>query len=112
MKQLRMGVVGLGVGASAVLPTMAAMPEIELVAGADVDPAMRAGFLERSPGRASTTTSPNRRREADGGHARPKSSPPKPAAGSSIGRCEITLERQVAMAPAYDAELDLAGAAT
>lgn len=50
MRPLRMGVVGFGVGASAVLPTMAAVPEIELVGGADRDPALRAGFLERYPG--------------------------------------------------------------
>ncbi len=46
-----MGVIGLGQGAACVLPTMAALPEIELVAGADPNPHMRAGFTERFPGR-------------------------------------------------------------
>jgi phthalate 4,5-cis-dihydrodiol dehydrogenase len=45
-----MGVVGFGVGASAVLPTMNAIPEIDLVGGADLDPELRAGFLKRYPG--------------------------------------------------------------
>lgn len=46
---LRMGMVGLGQGAAGTLPTIAAMPEIELVAGADLDPAMRDGFLTSYP---------------------------------------------------------------
>jgi phthalate 4,5-cis-dihydrodiol dehydrogenase len=50
MRPVKMGIVGFGVGASAVLPTMVAVPEIELVAGADRDPALRAAFLERYPG--------------------------------------------------------------
>jgi phthalate 4,5-cis-dihydrodiol dehydrogenase len=45
-----MGSIGLGQGAGGVLPTMAAMPEIQLVAGADINPQMRAGFEERFPG--------------------------------------------------------------
>jgi phthalate 4,5-cis-dihydrodiol dehydrogenase len=49
MRPLKMGVVGFGVGASAVLPTMIAIPEIELVAGADHDPALRAAFRTRYP---------------------------------------------------------------
>jgi len=47
---LKMGVIGLGQGAACVLPTMAALPEIDLVAGCDVNPLMRAGFAERFPG--------------------------------------------------------------
>jgi phthalate 4,5-cis-dihydrodiol dehydrogenase len=46
-----MGVAGVGQGAAGVLPTMEALPEIELVAAADKNPRMRAGFLERFPGR-------------------------------------------------------------
>jgi phthalate 4,5-cis-dihydrodiol dehydrogenase len=45
-----MGVAGLGQGAAGMIPSMAVMPEIELVAGADINPAMRAGFAERFPG--------------------------------------------------------------
>ncbi len=45
-----MGMAGLGQGAAATLPAMVAMPEIELVAGADHDPAMRDGFVRRYPG--------------------------------------------------------------
>jgi phthalate 4,5-cis-dihydrodiol dehydrogenase len=45
-----MGVIGLGQGAAAVLPTLEALPEIELVAGADVNPRMRDGFTTRFAG--------------------------------------------------------------
>lgn len=45
-----MGVAGLGQGAAGMIPSMRAMPEIDLVAGADLNPLMRAGFLERFPG--------------------------------------------------------------
>jgi phthalate 4,5-cis-dihydrodiol dehydrogenase len=45
-----MAVAGLGQGAGGVMPSMAAMPEIALVAGADINPRMRAGFEERYPG--------------------------------------------------------------
>lgn len=45
-----MAVAGLGQGAGGVMPTMQALPEIELVAGADINPRMRAGFEERYPG--------------------------------------------------------------
>lgn len=41
---------GLGQGAAGTLPSMAAMPELELVAGADLNPTMRAGFEARYPG--------------------------------------------------------------
>jgi phthalate 4,5-cis-dihydrodiol dehydrogenase len=50
IKPLKLGVIGLGQGAACVLPTMDALPEIELVAGADPNPQMRAGFTERYPG--------------------------------------------------------------
>jgi phthalate 4,5-cis-dihydrodiol dehydrogenase len=56
MNPLKMGVIGLGQGAACVLPTMAALPEIELVAGADVNPHMRDGFTERFPGRRTYDT--------------------------------------------------------
>ena len=36
-KRLKLGIVGIGVGASEILPAMEAAPEIELVAGADVN---------------------------------------------------------------------------
>lgn len=41
---------GLGQGAASTLPAIAAMPEYALVAGADVHPAMRAGFVAAYPG--------------------------------------------------------------
>lgn len=49
-RRLRMGAVGLGQGAAGVLPALASVPAIELVAGCDLNPLMRAGFLERYPG--------------------------------------------------------------
>ena len=49
MRTLRMGVAGIGQGAAAVIPTLEALPEIELVAGADFNPRMRASFTERYP---------------------------------------------------------------
>jgi phthalate 4,5-cis-dihydrodiol dehydrogenase len=49
-RPLRMGVVGLGQGAGGVMPSMAAMPEIDLIAGADLNPVMRRGFEERYAG--------------------------------------------------------------
>ncbi len=45
-----MAMIGLGQGAAGTLPSMTAMPEIELIAGADVNPAMREGFTTRYPG--------------------------------------------------------------
>jgi len=41
---------GLGQGAASTLPAVAAMPEYALVAGADRNPAMRAGFVATYPG--------------------------------------------------------------
>jgi phthalate 4,5-cis-dihydrodiol dehydrogenase len=49
MRALTMGMIGLGQGAAGTLPAMAAMPEIDLVAGADLNPAMRRGFSEHYP---------------------------------------------------------------
>jgi len=49
-RPLRMAVAGLGQGAGGVMPSMDAMPEIDLVAGADINPQMRKGFEERYPG--------------------------------------------------------------
>jgi phthalate 4,5-cis-dihydrodiol dehydrogenase len=40
---------GLGQGAASTFPAIAAMPEYALVAGADLNPAMRAGFLAAYP---------------------------------------------------------------
>jgi phthalate 4,5-cis-dihydrodiol dehydrogenase len=51
MPTLRMGILGLGQGAANVMPTMTTMEGIELAAGADVNPRMRAAFSERYPGR-------------------------------------------------------------
>ena len=50
MRQLRIGMAGLGQGAASTLPAIAVMPEYELVAGADLNPAMRAGFVATYPG--------------------------------------------------------------
>ena len=36
-RRLRLGVVGIGVGASEILPQMEAMPDIQLVAAADIN---------------------------------------------------------------------------
>jgi len=50
LRQLRIGVVGLGQGAAHALPTIYGLPETSLIAGADPNERMRAGFLERFPG--------------------------------------------------------------
>jgi phthalate 4,5-cis-dihydrodiol dehydrogenase len=50
-RALRLGVLGLGQGAAGMIPSMEAMPEIELVAGADINPVMRDGFRARFKGR-------------------------------------------------------------
>jgi phthalate 4,5-cis-dihydrodiol dehydrogenase len=46
-KKLKLGIVGIGVGASEILPAMESTPEIELAAGADVNPRVRKTFEER-----------------------------------------------------------------
>ena len=46
-RPLKLGIVGIGVGASEILPAMESMPEIELVAGADVNPRVLDTFHKR-----------------------------------------------------------------
>jgi phthalate 4,5-cis-dihydrodiol dehydrogenase len=50
VRQLKMGVVGLGQGAAHALPAMDALPETILVAGADPNERMREGFTKRFAG--------------------------------------------------------------
>ena len=50
MRPLKFAMIGLGQGAAGTVPALAQMPEIELVAGADLNPAMRKGFTDRYPG--------------------------------------------------------------
>jgi phthalate 4,5-cis-dihydrodiol dehydrogenase len=49
-RKLKIAMAGLGQGAAGTLPAMDAMPELDLVAGADLNPTMRAGFEARYPG--------------------------------------------------------------
>jgi phthalate 4,5-cis-dihydrodiol dehydrogenase len=46
---IRIGIIGIGVGATEILPAMEAMEEVELVAGADIDPVTRERFVARYP---------------------------------------------------------------
>ena len=46
-RKLRLGIVGIGVGASEILPAMEQMPEFELVAAADVNPRVLETFRQR-----------------------------------------------------------------
>jgi hypothetical protein len=46
---LKIGLIGIGVGASEIMPAMEAMEELDLVAGADVVPATRDVFQQRFP---------------------------------------------------------------
>ena len=46
-RRLKLGIIGLGVAGSGILPAVEAMPQIELVAAADVSPRIRAAFEER-----------------------------------------------------------------
>ena len=55
-RTLRMGILGIGVGAAEILPAMDAMPEIELAAGADIDAEVRARFTGRYTGAAAYPT--------------------------------------------------------
>ena len=48
-KKLRMGIIGIGVGATQIMPNMEAMDEIELMAGADLNPRVREAFKARYP---------------------------------------------------------------
>src|SRR5690349_5391637 len=47
LRTLKMGMIGVGVGGTEMLPAMDAMPELELFAGADINPETRARFKER-----------------------------------------------------------------
>ena len=46
-RKLRIGVIGVGVGATEILPAMDSMPEIELAACADINAEVRARFAAR-----------------------------------------------------------------
>jgi phthalate 4,5-cis-dihydrodiol dehydrogenase len=48
-RKLKIGLIGIGVGASEILPAMEAMEELDLIAGADVVPATRERFQQRFP---------------------------------------------------------------
>ncbi|MGZ8479537.1 MAG: Gfo/Idh/MocA family protein, partial [Candidatus Binatia bacterium] len=47
LRRLKLGIVGIGVGASEILPAMEQIPEFELVAAADVNPRVLETFRER-----------------------------------------------------------------
>src|SRR5579884_280501 len=49
-RTLKMGIIGIGVGAAEILPAMESMPELEIVAGADIVPQTLERFNERFPG--------------------------------------------------------------
>jgi phthalate 4,5-cis-dihydrodiol dehydrogenase len=49
-RQIKIAMVGLGQGAAGTLPSLALMPELDLVAGADVSPQMCENFKQRYPG--------------------------------------------------------------
>jgi len=44
-RQLKLGIVGIGVGASEILPAMEQIPEFKLVAAADINPRVLETFL-------------------------------------------------------------------
>jgi phthalate 4,5-cis-dihydrodiol dehydrogenase len=46
---LKLGVIGIGVGAAEILPAMERAPFIDLFAGCDIDPSVRERFKERYP---------------------------------------------------------------
>ena len=48
-KQLKLGIIGIGVGAAEMLPAMESAPTFDLFAGADIDPDVRMRFKERYP---------------------------------------------------------------
>jgi phthalate 4,5-cis-dihydrodiol dehydrogenase len=48
-KPLKMGIIGIGVGATQIMPNMESMDEIDLMAGADTNPRVRAAFRDRYP---------------------------------------------------------------
>ena len=47
IRKLKLGIVGIGVGASEILPAMEQIPEFELAAAADVNPRVLETFRER-----------------------------------------------------------------
>src|SRR5438105_1009184 len=49
IKTLKLGIMGIGVGAAEILPAMEAMEEIDLMAMADINPKTRERFHERYP---------------------------------------------------------------
>ncbi len=44
-----MGIIGIGVGATQIMPQMESLPEIDLVAGADISPQVREAFAASYP---------------------------------------------------------------
>ena len=91
IRKLKLGIVGIGVGASEILPAMEQIPEFELAAAADVNPRVLETFRERYGAKtydsveklcadpnveAVWISTPNRF------HARTRSSPPTPASMS------------------------------
>lgn len=51
-RKLKLGIVGIGVGASEILPQMEQVPEFGLVAAADINPRVRETFYRRYGARA------------------------------------------------------------
>lgn len=49
IKPLKMGIIGVGVGATQIMPNMEEMPEIDLMAAADTNPLVREAFQNRFP---------------------------------------------------------------
>src|SRR5438105_2999053 len=48
-RRLKMGIVGIGQGGGGMLPAMASMSQLQLVAGADINPVTRERFQGRYP---------------------------------------------------------------
>lgn len=48
-RRLKMGIAGIGQGGGGMLPAMASMPQLQLVAGADINPVTRERFQGRYP---------------------------------------------------------------
>ena len=49
IKPLKMGIIGVGVGATQIMPSMESMAEIDLMAAADTSPRVREAFQQRFP---------------------------------------------------------------
>ena len=49
IKPLKMGIIGVGVGATQIMPSMESMAEIDLMAAADTHPRVREAFQQRFP---------------------------------------------------------------